>query len=103
MSYRARLLLSAFFVLMGVMVLLAAFDVGPLSGSETHAPSWVIGVSGVVFASCGVVLSASSQRIGRWGAGAVVIGLSVIFRWVALFGEALYFSGGSWLLLRGTC
>lgn len=99
-SDRAKLLLGAFFVLMGLMIVMAAFGVGPMSGSKVHAPRWVIGVCGVVFASCGVVLNARSQAIRSLGAGLVVIGLAMAFGWVALFGEARYFSGGSPLLTR---
>lgn len=100
MSDRAKRLFSVFFILMGVMILMAAFGFGPMSGSKTHAPSWVIGVCGLVFASGGVVLIGPSQRISSFGAGVVVMGLSAVFGWVALFGEAQYFSGGSSLFPR---
>ncbi len=55
---------------------------------------WIIGLAGVLFTSAGVVVIAPSQAIARIAAGILVVGLSAIFAWVALFGEAQYFSGG---------
>ncbi len=93
-SSREKAVVAAFFILRGVMILFAAFGVGPMSGSKVHAPMWIIGLAGVLFTSAGVVVIAPSQAIVRIAAGILVVGLSAIFAWVALFGEAQYFSGG---------
>lgn len=101
-SLQERLLVGGFCILMGVMISMAAFGVGPMSGSQTHAPSWVIGLAGVLFASSGVVVVAPAHRIAGLAAGVVVVGLTVISAWVALFGEAQYFSGGFSVFSKAT-
>jgi hypothetical protein len=42
----------------------------------------------MLFASSSVVLVAPAHRIARVAAGVIVVGLSAICAWVALFGEA---------------
>ena len=81
---------------------MAAFGVGPMSGSPIHAPRWVIGVAGVLFASCSVVLVAPAHGSARVAAGGIVVGLSAMCAWVALFGEAQHFSGGMSMVPRAT-
>ena len=87
---------------MGVLISMVAFGAGPMSESPIHAPRWVIGVAGVLFASCSVVLVAPAHGSARVAAGVIVVGLSAICGWVALFGEARYFSGGMSMFPRAT-
>ena len=89
-----KLLVGAFFCVMGGMVLLAAFGVGPMSNSATHAPRWIIGIAGLIFSACGLMLVSASHKIATWIAGTVTIGMTVICAWIALFGEDEHFSGG---------
>ena len=51
---------------MGVLISMVAFGAGPMSESPIHAPRWVIGVAGVLFASCSVVLVAPESRCSRY-------------------------------------
>ena len=85
---------------MGVMVVMAAFRVGPMSEAPAHAPGWIIGIAGVLFASCGILLLAPARRVVGFTGGIVVIGISVISAWVALFGDAQYFTGGMSVFAR---
>ena len=101
-TVQERFLLGGFFLLMGILISMAAFGVGPMSDSQMHAPRWVVGVAGVLFASSSVVLVAPAHRIARVAAGVIVVGLSAICAWVALFGEAQYFGGGTSLFSRST-
>lgn len=92
-----RVVVGAFFVLMGWLILLAAFGIGPMAGAPTHAPRWVIGAAGMVFANGGLLVLAPARGVALVGGGIIVVGISVISAWIALFGDAQYFSGGmSW-------
>jgi len=44
---KQKLVTGAFLILMGVFILLAAFGIGPMSGSKMNAPRWVIGLCGL--------------------------------------------------------
>jgi len=87
---------------MGAMILMAAFGVGPMSGAQMHAPRWVVGLAGLIFASGGVAAIAPTRGILNLAAGIVVGGLSAICAWIALFGEAEYFSGSLSVFSRST-
>ena len=76
------------------MILLAAFDIGPMSNSAMHAPRWLVAVAGMIFICGGLMLIAESHKVVPWIAGFVTIGMTVICAWIALFGEDEYFSGG---------
>ncbi len=91
---KQRLLTGAFFILMGVLILLAAFGIGPMAASRMNAPHWIIGLCGLFFASGGVILIAPTHKIARLAAGIAVVGITVVCAWAALFGDARYFSGG---------
>jgi hypothetical protein len=91
---KQKLLTGVFFILMGVLILLAAFGIGPMSGSRMNAPRWVIGVCGLFFTSGGVIVIAPTHKIASLAAGIAVVGITVICAWIALFGDARYFSGG---------
>jgi hypothetical protein len=89
-----KLLTGLFFVVMGVFILLAAFGLGPMSGSAIHAPRWVIGLAGLLFIGSGVLLIEKFHKLATFMAGFVTIGITVICAWIAVFGEAEYFSSG---------
>lgn len=99
---KQKLFTGAFFILMGVLILLAAFGIGPMSGSQMNAPRWVIGLCGLFFLSGGVIVIAPTHKIARLAAGVAVMGITVLCAWVALFGDARYFSGGLSLFSRDT-
>ena len=99
---RERSLLGGFLILMGAMIVMAAFGVGPMSGAQMHAPRWVVGLAGLVFASGGVAAIVTTRGILNLVAGIVVGGLTVICAWVALFGDAKYFSGSPSLFSQAT-
>lgn len=99
---KQKLLVGVFFILMGVLILLAAFGIGPMSGSPMNAPRWVIGLCGIFFLSGGVMVIAPTQKIATLAAGIAVVGITVICAWIALFGDARYFSGGLSMFSRDT-
>ena len=93
-NIRQKLVTGVFLILMGVLILLAAFGIGPMSGSQMNAPRWVIGLCGLFFASGGLIVIAPTHKMARLAAGIAVVGITVICTWIALFGDARYFSGG---------
>lgn len=95
MTYSHEKLLTGLFCsIMGVIVVLAAFGIGPMSDSAMHAPRWIVGIAGMVFLGCGVMLIEAFHQLASLMAGAVTVGMTVICGWIALFGEDAYFSGG---------
>ncbi len=99
---RQKLVTGVFLILMGVLILLAAFGIGPMSGSQMNAPRWVIGLCGLFFASGGLIVIAPTHKMASLAAGIMVAGITVICAWVALFGDARYFSGGLSIFSRET-
>jgi len=89
-----KLMVGAFFCVMGGMVVLAAFGFGPMSKSAMHAPRWIVGIAGLIFSGCGLMLISASHKIATWIGGMVTIGMTIICGWIALFGEDEHFSGG---------
>jgi hypothetical protein len=85
---------GVFFSIMGVIILLAAFGLGPMSDSAMHAPRWIVGIAGMLFLGCGVMLIETFHRLASLMAGLATVGMTVICGWIALFGEDQYFSGG---------
>lgn len=86
------MLVGIFFILMGVMISLAAFDMGPMSSGSKNAPNWIIGLSGAFFIGCGALLLKPGPVIGQIIAGISVLSFTAIFAWIALFGDAEHFS-----------
>ena len=79
---------------MGVIIILAVFGLGPMSDSDTHAPRWLIGIAGILFLSCGVMVIEAFHKLASLTAGLATIGMTVICGWIAIFGEDEHFSGG---------
>jgi hypothetical protein len=99
---KQKLLTGTFFILMGVLILLAALGIGPMSGARMNAPRWVIGLCGLFFASGGMIVIAPTHKIASLAAGIAVVGITVICVWIALFGDARYFSGGLSMFSQNT-
>lgn len=65
-------------MLMGTLIVLAAFEFGPMSGARMNVPRWVIGLCGLLFASAGVIVIAPTQTMTSVAAGVVVVVMTVI-------------------------
>jgi hypothetical protein len=83
--------LGVFFLAMGTMIALAAFDLGPMADAQRNAPRWVVAAGGMVFLCGGGLLLFPVRWLGSLLAGVVVFLLTGIFGWVALFGDSAYF------------
>lgn len=83
---------------MGIMIVAAAYNEGPMAGAGKNAPDWLIALGGYLFIGCGLLLLKLGQLITHFIAGATVLAFTAVFAWVSLFGEAEHFSPGpSWL------
>lgn len=88
---------AVFFLVMGVLITLAAMDMGPMASAQRNAPRWVVAAAGVVFLCGGGLLLVPARWLGSLLAGVVVALLTAVFGWVALFGDSAHFvvsSGG---------
>ncbi len=84
------------------IVAVASGLIEPDPGS-VHAPSWVLGLCGVVFIGGGAaVLFPSSSRWRSIAAGSLVVSMGIIAGWVALFGPGEHMSGGFWFVPHDT-
>jgi hypothetical protein len=88
--------------LVGAIIVLAAFDRGPMSDAPMHAPAWIVALAGGFFATCGFLLAAPPGRAGVVFGGVATISLTIVFAWTALYGDARYFSGGLPFVSRHT-
>jgi hypothetical protein len=78
-----------FFILIGIGII-------PVDDSELNAPEWVIGLCGFVFSLAGVmILVGEKSPINHLLAGLLVLSFGCIGGWIALYGEAAHFSGGT--------
>lgn len=83
------------FVAAGLAIVGVAADVIAVDPSAVHAPRWVLGACGAVFALAGLaVLAPPGSAVGSAAAGVTVLAFGLIGGWVALFGSAEHFSGG---------
>ncbi|MAQ94445.1 MAG: hypothetical protein CMM84_13080 [Rhodothermaceae bacterium] len=74
----------------------------PADPASVHAPGWVLAVCGAVFVLAGVAMLAHRWPAVQSAAGGVIcLAFGLVGGWVALFGEAAQFSGGTGLLSRG--
>ena len=94
-SDRTALLLGFAAIAGGVAVLLVAAGVVAVDPTTVHAPRWVLGACGAVFALGGLaVIVPEGSPVGSAAAGTLVLAFGLVGGWVALFGEAEGFSGG---------
>lgn len=87
LSPTARILIGLFCILIGLMPMLAAFDLGPLERSAINGPPWLGLLAGGVFVAAGIFVLASErmrQGILAHGLFALVIGsFAAIANWIA--------------------
>ena len=83
-----RPVLGAFAVLMGTFIVLATLGLGPMAGSTINAPRWVVGLGGLFFILCGLLLLRPRGRLGRLLERIAVAGFTAVFAWVALYADA---------------
>jgi hypothetical protein len=98
-----RPLLSIFLIVPGIVVSLVAIDVIHIDPETVHAPNWIIGLLGLLFLGGGLATVVNPQSsLASWSAGTVVISLTVVSAWVALYGPSEQFSGDFPFLSRET-
>ena len=89
-----RLYYSVPFILAGIVIELIVIDVISIDESLVHAPDWVIALCGLLFLSGGLALVAGPKnQIATWSAGTLVISMTLISAWVAVYGASEHFSG----------
>ena len=89
-------LFSWLFILTGLFFVLIGIGIIPIDDSELNAPEWVVGLCGFVFSLAGVmILVGEKSPINHLLAGLLVLSFGCIGGWIALYGEAAHFSGGT--------
>ena len=89
-----RLLCGGLAIFAGIVIELTVIEVIAIDEDLVHAPDWVIALCGLLF-MCGglaVVVSPKSS-IATWSAGTLVIAMTLISAWVAVYGASEHFSG----------
>ena len=94
MHFKDRMLVSLLLIAVGIVIELAVVDVISIDKSSVHAPDWVVALLGVLCLSGGLAIAFSPEsRVAIWSAGALVITMTIVSAWVALYGSSEYFSG----------
>ena len=94
MHSKARILCSALLIVAGLGIELTVLDFISIDDNLVHAPNWVIALLGILFLSSGLVIVVSPESsIATWSAGTLVIGLTMVSAWVAVYGSSDHFSG----------
>ncbi len=89
-----RPLLSIFLIVPGIVISLVAIDVIQVDPEAVHAPNWIIGLLGLLFLGGGLATVVNPRSsLASWSAGTVVISLTIVSAWVALYGPSEQFSG----------
>ena len=105
LSPRAATAMGALFVVVGLMVVLAAASVVPTDDKAFHAPRWVVSACGLFFVLAGVALAVTSAPGAPEGAGrttwrrlllgGTIVGLmAAVFNWIAFGPGERRFGGG---------
>ncbi len=103
MHPKARILSSALLIVAGLVIELTVLDIISIDENLVHAPNWVIALLGILFLSSGLVIVVSPESsIATWSAGTLVIGLTMVSAWVALYGSSEHFSGDWPFISRDT-
>lgn len=98
-----RTSIGAICLSVGLFIGLVAFGVLPVPEENIHAPRWVIGLIAAMFFGFGLaVLLPPGSSLARWFGGAIVVSMTVVSGWVALFGGSEHFSGDWPFLSRDT-
>ncbi len=99
---RSRFWFGLSFVLMGIMPLLASFDIGLLSTDDIHGPPWLGFAAGGVFVGAGLSVMAGPNRpvLSSILVILVLAGLASVGNWIA-FGVGERVCGGTILFWQG--
>ena len=99
----SRLVCGLLAIVAGIVIELTAFGVISIDENLGHAPDWIIGLCGLLFLSSGfAVVTNPETGIATWSAGTVVIYMTFISAWVAIYGASEQFSGDLPLIPHGT-
>lgn len=83
----------------GGVLVAVALGVTPSDPASIHAPGWVLAICGAVFTVGGVTaLAQDFPAVRTAAAGVFVAAMTVVMGWIALYGDAAQFSGGTGLL-----
>ena len=97
----SRIVVGALLLIAGIVVWLALAGAISLDEKSINAPKWVIVLIGLLFIASGLAAGAISQgSVATWSGGAVVVTMTVISGWVALFGSSAHFSGDNTFLSK---
>ena len=92
--FRSRILLGTLFLMAGVAVGLSLAGVFSIDEESVHAPKWVLALLGMLFLGGGISTIVSPRSgIAAWSAGIVVVTITIVSAWVALYGSSAHFSG----------
>jgi hypothetical protein len=90
----SRILVSVSLIIAGIAIELTVIDVISINENLVHAPDWIIALCGLLFLSSGLAVAASPKStIATWSAGTLVISMTLISGWVAVYGPSEQFSG----------
>ena len=96
LSPAKKKLFSWLFILTGLLFILIGIGIIPVDDSTLNAPKWVVGLCGFVFSLAGVmILIGEKSPINHLLSGLLVLSFGCIGGWIALYGEAAHFSGGT--------
>ncbi len=94
MHSKGRILSSALLIVAGLVIELTVLDIISIDENLVHAPNWVIALLGILFLSSGLVVVVSPESsIATWSAGTLVIAITLVSAWVAVYGSGEHFSG----------
>lgn len=103
MPSMGRIVASILLIVAGVAIVLIAIKAITIDEKLVHAPSWIIGLLGVLFIAGGLAAAFNAESgIAKWAAGTVVITITIVSGWVALYGPEAHFSGNLLFLSRET-
>lgn len=95
--------MSIFLIVTGVVIALIALGTIPVDPESIHAPNWIIGLLGLLFLGGGLATVANPRSsLASWSAGTMVISITIVSAWVALYGPSEQFSGDLPFLSRET-
>jgi hypothetical protein len=90
----SRILVSVSLIIAGIVIELTVIDVISINENLVHAPDWIIALCGLLLLSSGLAGAASPKSaIATWSAGTLVISMTLISAWVAVYGPSEQFSG----------
>lgn len=81
-------------------LVLVALGVVPVDAEAVHMPLSVLALVGSAFVAGGAAALVPVRAVRAAAGGLVMLTPGLVFGWIALFGDAAQFSGGSGLLPR---